>query len=173
MLGVVALGGLVTWSFLRHDAPPVPPVAEAPAAPDAAPAVDVRSAPAITPPPTSEAVVEPAPVPAPTVHAAPAATAPIVETVALSIPRAAPLTAEKPAPAKRQPPRPTVTPSMQDVALSLVRKGESAFSRQDYSTAIANARAALDVNPGLARAKQLLDEAQRAQQQAMNSISIQ
>jgi hypothetical protein len=29
------------------------------------------------------------------------------------------------------------------------------------------------VKPGLARAQQLLDEAQHAQQQAMNSISIQ
>jgi hypothetical protein len=62
---------------------------------------------------------------------------------------------------------------MKDVALNLVRKGEAAFSKQDYSTAIANARAALDIDPGLARARQLLNEAQGAQQHAMNSISIQ
>ncbi|WP_266183992.1 hypothetical protein [Dyella humicola] len=62
---------------------------------------------------------------------------------------------------------------VQDIALNLVRKGEIAFFRQDYSTAIANAKAALEVKPGLARAQNLLDEAQRAQQQAMNSISIQ
>jgi hypothetical protein len=78
----------------------------------------------------------------------------------------------KPARVQQAAPAPSAAP-MQDIALNLVRKGEGAFQRQDYSTAMANARAALEVKPGFARAQQLLDEAQHAQQQAMNSISIQ
>lgn len=74
----------------------------------------------------------------------------------------------KPAPR----PKADAAPPMSDVALNLVRKGEAAFAQQDYSTAIANAKAALEVQPGLGRAKQLLKEAEQAQQQAMNSISI-
>ena len=60
-----------------------------------------------------------------------------------------------------------------DAAFNLVRKGEHDYARQDYSSAIANARAALKAKPGYQRAEQLLKLAQRAQQRAMNSISIQ
>lgn len=59
-----------------------------------------------------------------------------------------------------------------DVASKLVSKGEAAFNRQDYSTAIANANAALEVHPGYSRAERLLREARTAQRQAMNSITI-
>jgi non-specific serine/threonine protein kinase len=62
---------------------------------------------------------------------------------------------------------------LQDVALKLTRDGERNFARQNYSAAIANAQAALAVKPGDARAQRLLDQAKRAQKQAMNSISIQ
>ncbi|HEV2539169.1 MAG TPA: serine/threonine-protein kinase [Frateuria sp.] len=61
---------------------------------------------------------------------------------------------------------------MQAVAAGLLREGERNFSQQNYSAAIANARAALQVNPGDAAAKRLLQRAQQAQQQAMSSISI-
>lgn len=61
---------------------------------------------------------------------------------------------------------------MQRVALKLVRQGERAFDEQNYSTAIANAKAALEMQPGNTRASHLLQEAQQAQQNAMNSISI-
>jgi non-specific serine/threonine protein kinase len=60
-----------------------------------------------------------------------------------------------------------------DAVLVLVRKGEQAYARQNYSAAIANAKAALRLKPGDVRAAQLLGEAQHAQQKAMNSISIQ
>lgn len=62
---------------------------------------------------------------------------------------------------------------MGDIAAKLVRKGEQAFTAQNYSAAIANAKAALEVKPGDARANKLLREAEKAQQDAMNSISIQ
>ena len=70
-------------------------------------------------------------------------------------------------------PAPAAGPSMQEIALKLVRKGEQAYAQQNYSTAIANAKAALEVKPDDARASRLLREAQSAQQNAMNSISIQ
>ncbi|HET6805876.1 MAG TPA: serine/threonine-protein kinase [Frateuria sp.] len=61
---------------------------------------------------------------------------------------------------------------MQEVAAGLLREGERNFAQQNYSAAIANARAALQVNPGDASAARLLRRARQAQQQAMNSISI-
>jgi hypothetical protein len=61
---------------------------------------------------------------------------------------------------------------MQEVAAVLLREGERNFSQQNYSAAIANAKAALQVNPGDAAAGRLLRRAQQAQQKAMNSISI-
>jgi non-specific serine/threonine protein kinase len=69
---------------------------------------------------------------------------------------------------------PSSNPSdrMQAVAAGLLREGERNFSQQNYSAAIANARAALQVNPGDPAAKRLLRRAQQAQQQAMSSISI-
>ncbi|KZC35523.1 hypothetical protein RHOFW510R12_30840 [Rhodanobacter sp. FW510-R12] len=62
---------------------------------------------------------------------------------------------------------------MRDIAAKLVHKGEQAFAEQNYSAAVANAKAALEVKPGDARANKLLREAEQAQQKAMNSISIQ
>jgi hypothetical protein len=60
-----------------------------------------------------------------------------------------------------------------DEVLALLRKGEQAYARQNYTSAIASAKAALKRKPGDASATQLLVKAQQAQQKAMNSISIQ
>ena len=82
----------------------------------------------------------------------------------------------RPEPGDRRdvPPAPAVDSGhLQDVALKLTREGERNFAQQNYSAAIANAQAALAVKPGDARAQRLLDQAKRAQKQAMNSISIQ
>ena len=78
--------------------------------------------------------------------------------------------AEKPAPV----PQPSDSPAarMQEVAAGLLREGERNFAQQNYSAAIANAKAALRVNPGDTAAKRLLRRAQQAQQQAMSNISI-
>jgi hypothetical protein len=61
---------------------------------------------------------------------------------------------------------------MQEVAAGLLREGERNYRQQNYSAAIANARAALQVNPGDPAARRLLQRAQQAQQQAMSNISI-
>ncbi|HEX7129324.1 MAG TPA: protein kinase, partial [Rhodanobacteraceae bacterium] len=61
---------------------------------------------------------------------------------------------------------------MQEVAAGLLRDGERNFAQQKYSAAIANAKAALQVNPGDPGAKRLLRRAQQAQQRAMSSITI-
>jgi hypothetical protein len=61
---------------------------------------------------------------------------------------------------------------MQDVAAGLLHDGERNFAQQKYSAAIANAKAALQVNPGDPGAKRLLRRAQQAQQRAMSSITI-
>lgn len=179
VFAVVAIGGLVTWSFLRDGGKSAPTQAST-----SAPVASVPAPVTPTPAPTPEPIVD-APVAVKT--EAPASVAPPEQPATTVVERPA---AREPAPTVVDAPR-RVTPSradkpqrirnespandntMQEVALNLVRKGEGAFSRQDYSTAIANARAALDVSPGMARARKLLDEAQRAQQQAMNSISIQ
>lgn len=181
VIAVIAIGGLVTWRFLSKDDAATPPPSVSPVA-EIAPPTAPATTPAATAPATPAAVVPAPPAPIAQVEAPPAQTSavdrsPVVAEkpvqVAVTPPAPTP-PVEKAVRAKRVPAAQSASAApMQDVALSLVRKGESAFSRQDYSTAIANARAALDVNPGLARAKQLLDEAQRAQQQAMNSISIQ
>jgi Meckel syndrome type 1 protein len=55
---------------------------------------------------------------------------------------------------------------MRDIALKLERKGEQAFAQQNYGAAIANAKAALEVKPGDARATTLLHEAEKAQRRA-------
>lgn len=183
VFAVVAIGGLVTWSFLRDGGKPASTQASA-SAPVASVSAPVTPTPTPAPAPTSEPIVD-APVAvkteAPASVAPPEQTAtPVVERPAAREPeptvvdaprRVNPSRADKPQRTRSEPP--ANDNAMQDVALNLVRKGEGAFSRQDYSTAIANARAALDVSPGMARARKLLDEAQRAQQQAMNSISIQ
>ena len=63
-------------------------------------------------------------------------------------------------------------PRMQQVAAGLLREGEQNFAQRNYSAAIANARAALQVNPGDSAARRLLHRAVQAQQKAMSSISI-
>ncbi len=60
-----------------------------------------------------------------------------------------------------------------DAVFALVRKGQQAYVKKDYSAAIANAQAALKLKPGDPQASQLLSKAQNAQQEAMKSISIQ
>lgn len=182
VFAVVAIGGLVTWSFLRDGGKPASTQASASAPVASAPAPAAPPPP--TPAPTSEPIVDapvavkteaPASVAPPEQSATPVVERPVarepVPTVVDAPRRVNPSRADKPQRTRSEPP--ANDNAMQDVALNLVRKGEGAFSRQDYSTAIANARAALDVSPGMARARKLLDEAQRAQQQAMNSISIQ
>jgi Double zinc ribbon len=177
---VLLIGAGVTWRLLRQD----DPVAAATVADtDTSKSSDAISVPSIidkTPPETSKPVVSTAPppsvAPAPAFVPAPNET-PAVQKTPAPVAEAT-VKAATPVMAKPKPPRASVaTPAapapMKDVALNLVRKGEAAFSQQDYSTAIANARAALDIDPGLARARQLLNEAQGAQQHAMNSISIQ
>jgi hypothetical protein len=78
-----------------------------------------------------------------------------------------------PVPDKPAPPPPD-SPSnrMLEVAAGLLREGERNYRQQNYSAAIANAKAALQVNPGDPAAKRLLRRAQQAQQQAMSNISI-
>lgn len=181
---VLLIGAGVTWRLLRQDDPSAAAsVADA----DSSKSSDAVSAPGITvkaPPETAKPVAiaaQPqsvAPVSAPAPASGPAPTeAPVAQKAPAPVAEATVKTAT-PVMAKPKPPRVSVAPPvapapMKDVALNLVRKGEAAFSQQDYSTAIANARAALDIDPGLARARQLLNEAQGAQQHAMNSISIQ
>ena len=60
-----------------------------------------------------------------------------------------------------------------DAVLALVRKGQQAYLKKNYSVAIANAQAALRLKPGDPQASQLLSKAENAQQEAMKSISIQ
>jgi hypothetical protein len=181
---VLLIGAGVTWRLLRQDdSSAATTVADA----DSPKLSDAVSAPSIidkTPPETAKPVaiaasppsVAPAPAPAPASAPAPIE-APAVQKTPATVEEAT-VKVATPVMAKPKPPRTSVAPPaapapMKDVALNLVRKGEAAFSQQDYSTAIANARAALDIDPGLARARQLLNEAQGAQQHAMNSISIQ
>jgi non-specific serine/threonine protein kinase len=109
------------------------------------------------------------PVPAPPAPATAGSTAPA--------PSPAPVTAavdRSPAsrPPAAEPPAGNPADRMQAVAAGLLREGERNFSQQNYSAAIANARAALQIDPGDAAAKRLLHRAQQAQQQAMSSISI-
>lgn len=185
---VVMIGAGVTWRLLRQDDPvdPAQVTATDPSKP-----FDTGTVPSIVdkPPPeapkTTASAQPAAPVPAPVATPAPASASVLPDS---SVAKETPANLAEPskktpvvAVVKPKPPRaapsavaPSAVPApMKDVALNLVRKGEAAFSQQDYSTAIANARAALDIEPGLARARQLLNEAQGAQQHAMNSISIQ
>ncbi|MCX7514344.1 protein kinase [Frateuria sp. STR12] len=105
---------------------------------------------------------------APPPQPAAARSAPDAVAVA-SAPAAPPTQARGPT---EQPPADNAASRMQAVAVGLLREGERNFGQQKYSAAIANARAALQVNPGDPAAKRLLRRAQQAQQQAMNSISI-
>jgi non-specific serine/threonine protein kinase len=116
------------------------------------------------------------PVPA---RAGTAASVPATLPATAQVPAAEPPSVEKPS--AERPPMDKAAPvgsppgpstRMQDVAAGLLREGERNFSQQNYSAAIANAKAALQVNPGDPAAKRLLRRAQQAQQQAMSSISI-
>jgi hypothetical protein len=185
---VLLIGAGVTWRLLRQDGSAEPTqLAEA----DSSKPFDIVSAPSIVDKPPPEAwkpavttqPAAPVPVPAPaevlqeapvTNEAAVAQEPPANLAEATTKTPAVVIAKPKPSRAVTSVVAPSAAPApMKDVALNLVRKGEAAFSQQDYSTAIANARAALDIEPGLARARQLLNEAQGAQQRAMNSISIQ
>lgn len=87
--------------------------------------------------------------------------------------QAPPAPALAPGPTRRPVATPVPESSMHSIALKLVSKGEQAYSEQNYSAAIANARAALEVDPSDVNASRLLQQAQQAQQNALNSISIQ
>lgn len=88
-------------------------------------------------------------------------------------PRGATVTST-PAPESAQPQASTLGApgAVPSAALRIVGNGEDAFARRDFSTAIADAKAALAVNPDYPRALKLLNSAQQAQQKALNSISI-
>lgn len=59
-------------------------------------------------------------------------------------------------------PPPTVDPAVQ-LASERTRRGERAYARGDYETAISAARSALDAKPGFKRAERLIRRAQDAQ----------
>ena len=61
---------------------------------------------------------------------------------------------------------------MRKVVEELLREGQQNYAQQKYSAAIANAKAALQIAPGDAGARQLLQRAQQAQQRAMSNITI-
>ncbi|HET7592061.1 MAG TPA: protein kinase, partial [Rhodanobacteraceae bacterium] len=61
---------------------------------------------------------------------------------------------------------------MQKAVAGILSDGERNYSQQKYSAAIANARAALQINPDDPGAKRLLKRAQQAQQRAMSNITI-
>lgn len=163
---VVGVGAAVAWKFMR----PAPTTATVSTVD--APQMPARAAPAAI-----------------AVPMAPVAPQPVAVTPAISLPDKHPEAAPQPAPAtptnNEQPAvakvvTPTnVAPRMlraaapaPDVALSLVRAGERNFAQQQYSAAIANAKAALEVKPGYGKAKQLLYKAQRAQQNAVIGIKM-
>ncbi|MGN2246271.1 protein kinase [Frateuria sp. GZRR35] len=116
-------------------------------------------------------VAKASPVP---VTAPPPQSTPVRTSVPVEEARATPTSAATPAKTPSTEKHQAAGPSrrMQEVAAGLLREGERNFAQQNYSAAIANARAALQVNPGDAAARRLLRRAQQAQQQAMNSISI-
>ncbi|SEI41397.1 protein kinase domain-containing protein [Frateuria terrea] len=87
-------------------------------------------------------------------------------------PGRAPATSASEKPAAPPPSPASPANRMEEVAAGLLREGERNYRQQNYSAAIANAQAALQVSPGDPAAKRLLRRAQQAQQQAMSSISI-
>ena len=97
---------------------------------------------------------------APAERAAPAAVAPIVAPAP-----AVPLVVNKPV----VPSGPTRT---QRIAIKLTDKAEIEFGQQNYTAAIANCKAALELRPRYHHARQLLQQSEQAQQAAMNSIKI-
>lgn len=192
---VAGIGGLVAWKLLRHgnvaadqstqvgttnsSAPIEAP--RGPAPPPIAAVPEAATPPAMTPQPpaaTLTPAIEPAVPPTP-MSASKSMVAANVEAqrgsgetaASAQVPESPPAPASLPPREVRAPARAT-GPSMQEIALRLVRKGEQAYAQQNYSSAIANAKAALEVKPDDAHASRLLREAQSAQQSAMNSISI-
>lgn len=131
-------------------------VVASPSAADGVASMPEAPAASAAPPPATMADTAPATPSAPVAPAVPEAKSLPVRTVR----------ALAPAPASGDAP-------MQALATKLVRKGEQAFAQQDYTAAITNAKAALEARPDDARARHLLQEAQQAQQNAMNNISIQ
>jgi hypothetical protein len=71
-------------------------------------------------------------------------------------------TTEAPVAAQAAAVSPPVDRTLQ-MAADLVQKGEAAYARRDYRTAIRHAHSALDVHPGYADAEQLLNRAEAAQ----------
>lgn len=104
----------------------------------------------------------------------PAVSAPVRAVAKLTPPVTSPAAAKPPV----APPRSGMARAVRrtgratQVAEHLVGTGADAFSAQDYTTAIADAKAALAVRPGYRQAESLLRRAETAQQQAMHSISI-
>ena len=128
-----------------------------------------KAATAALPPRPAPAAISSTPAGSPVVLRAPPHDRPASQASALAV-RA---TSAPPA-ATQTPAKPDNSPAvrMRQVAAGLLHEGERNFAQQNYSAAIANARAALQVDPGDAGAKRLLRRAEQAQQQAMSSISI-
>ncbi len=93
-----------------------------------------------------------------------ASTPPVSKAAAMPVLASAPTVV---APAK--PSGPTHT---QLIAMRLTNKAEAEYRRQNFTAAIANCKAALDLWPGYRHAIQLLQQSEQAQQAAMNSIKI-
>lgn len=76
------------------------------------------------------------------------------------------------APVVNKPVVPSGPTRTQQIAIKLTDKAEIEFGKQNYTAAIANAKAALELWPEYRRAHVLLGRAERAQQAAMNSIEV-
>jgi Meckel syndrome type 1 protein len=97
-----------------------------------------------------------------------AASAPPVSKVAT-----APVVAPAPALAARaKPAKPSGPTHTQLIAMRLTARAEAEYSNQNFTAAIANCKAAVELWPGYRRAHQLLQQSEQAQQAAMNSIKI-
>ena len=77
-----------------------------------------------------------------------------------------------PAPTVATPAKPSGPTHTQLIAMRLTDKAEAEYRRQNFTAAIANCKAALDLWPGYRHARQLLQQSEQAQQAAMNSIKI-
>lgn len=76
------------------------------------------------------------------------------------------------APAVAAPAKPSGPTHTQLIAMRLTDKAEADYRKQNYTAAIANTKAALELWPDYRRARQLLQQSEQAQQAAMNSIEI-
>ena len=150
---IVLAGAAVAYFRFAKPAPETRATKVAPApAVSSSGAMSVASAPAASTAITSgpaafSSATSVAPSPAPTEQAQ-VATVP-AESPAASVATSTPAT-------------PPVDHTLQ-MASDLVRKGERAYARGDYPTAIRHAHSALDVRPGYADAERLLKRAQAAQ----------